>query len=372
MPPLPLPPSSLTGDLWQALLESQKPIFVYGMGNGADKLFDRLIAMGRPPVGVFASDGFVRGQSFRSHTVLPLSKVCAHYPDFIALVSFGSRLPEVIESVRALANEKELYVPDMPLAGDSYFTADFYREHREALLTVYDALADESSKNLLSSLILYKLTGRVDMLFDAVCTGDEASLLRLAQTRSAVDVGAYRGDTLLSLLHDAPLLTHVIAVEPDTRSFRKLSALSATLKGIDVTCVPAAAFSEDGKATFCASGNRNATLGTALRANTASYQSKGTCVDTVKIDTLTIGRSVDYVKYDTEGAEMAALEGSVETIERCHPALRIALYHRSEDLYEIPLWLMRRFPGKYDLYLRRTPCFPAWECDLIAIPTHGI
>ena len=45
--------------------ESDLPVAVYGMGNGADKLFAFLERRGIRPACVFASDEFVRGQSFR-------------------------------------------------------------------------------------------------------------------------------------------------------------------------------------------------------------------------------------------------------------------------------------------------------------------
>ena len=52
-------------DMWDELAHETRPIMVYGMGNGADKLFARLEKYGVTPREVCASDGFVRGHSFR-------------------------------------------------------------------------------------------------------------------------------------------------------------------------------------------------------------------------------------------------------------------------------------------------------------------
>ena len=60
---------------------------------------------------------------------------------------------------------------------------------------------------------------------------------------------------------------------------------------------------------------------------------------------------VTFVKMDVEGAEMEALKGAVNVIKRDHPKLAICIYHKPEDLYEIPFWIHEMFP-EYKLYLR--------------------
>ena len=47
-------------ELWQYLKTVKKPIVLYGMGNGADKIIKVLDEYGINFQGVFASDGFVR------------------------------------------------------------------------------------------------------------------------------------------------------------------------------------------------------------------------------------------------------------------------------------------------------------------------
>ena len=45
-------------ELWSYLKTAQKPIVLYGMGNGADKIINTLNYFGIEFQGVFASDGF--------------------------------------------------------------------------------------------------------------------------------------------------------------------------------------------------------------------------------------------------------------------------------------------------------------------------
>ena len=56
-------------NVWTALAQADKPIILYGMGNGADKVLDELEKQNIKAAGVMASDDFCRYQEFRGFTV---------------------------------------------------------------------------------------------------------------------------------------------------------------------------------------------------------------------------------------------------------------------------------------------------------------
>ena len=95
-------PNACTPDLWR-YLQSQagRPILLWGMGDGADKVLDVCAEYGIAVADVFASDGFVRGQSFRGRRVLSFGEARATYGDcMIVLLAFGSRRPDVLANIR--------------------------------------------------------------------------------------------------------------------------------------------------------------------------------------------------------------------------------------------------------------------------------
>lgn len=78
------------------------------------------------------------------------------------------------------------------------------------------------------------------------------------------------------------------------------------------------------------------------------------------------GEDVSFIKMDIEGAEMDALHGAAELIKSKKPKLAICIYHKLEDLWEIPLYIRSLVVG-YDFYVRQhTPLY--LETVLYAIP----
>ena len=348
-------------DMWQRLACEKRPIVVYGMGNGADKLFSRFEKYGIKVADVFASDGFVRGHSYRGMRVKSFSEILAEYPDLVIVLSFATRRDEVLSLIESLDKNYELYIPDMPVAGEEYFDAQFYNAHYDELCRAAGLMCDEESLSLLWDTVSYKLTGKLEYLSNTVTVDSIYSLLPRESIRTAIDAGAYNGDTAKEMKSYFPSLKKIYAIEPDKRNFKKLLKYSEAESDIEIVPISAAVWDEDGVSRFYDSGNRNSSL-----TSTLSYEHRESDVPTIMLDTLTKDK-IDYIKYDVEGAEFSALRGSLELIRRTRPALLVSLYHRSRDLFEIPLMLAEELLG-YRFYLRRLRCVPAWELNLILIP----
>ncbi len=350
-------------DMWGYLSKTSKNIVMYGMGNGADKILDVCERYGIEVCDFFASDGFVRGHSFHGKRVLSYSEAKEKYgaENMIILLSFASSLPDVMANVRRIAAECELYAPDVPVCGEELFTLEFARAHRAELETTFSLLADEHSKQIFENTVAYKLTGDIDYLFRTVSNKDEVygELLNARQITRYADLGAYNGDTVRELMRYAPDLSFVIAFEPDRRSFRKLSEFCDTLPSDAplIEKINAAAWSGDGTLVFGDEGNRNSGL---------FAKGKAVSVNATSLDNALNGKGVDYIKYDVEGCEREAIIGSTATIREHRPRLLVSVYHRSEDIFSLPLMIHALRPD-YKLYLRRYPYIPAWDLGLICI-----
>lgn len=359
-------------DLWDHLKETDKKIVLYGMGNGADKILSVCKARGIPVCGIFASDGFARGNLFHGMPVETWSRIRTLYgaENVIVLLSFGTSRPEVLENIRRIEAESELYAPDVPVFGEGLFDRAYCLAHEAELQQAEQLLSDEESRGVLRNVIRYRLTGCPSFLYAAE-SDPERNLREIVcadRLRVAVDLGAYHGETVRELIDaGAGHLQTVYAWEPDSRNFRRLEMYAAEETRATVKPICGAAWSEEGVLTFDGSGNRNASAqvnrSSVLREAATLRQVTAMTVDRVLSD-----EQVDYIKYDVEGSEREALLGSAAVIRRNLPVLAVSLYHRVEDLFILPLTVHRLFPAYRFFYLRRPRGIPAWDLMLYCKP----
>lgn len=75
-------------------------------------------------------------------------------------------------------------------------------------------------------------------------------------------------------------------------------------------------------------------------------------VDVVKLDDFFKKNEIPtFIKMDIEGAELAALKGCAETICNYKPKLAICVYHKPEDIFEIPEYILS-LNHRYKMWLR--------------------
>ncbi|MBQ9784136.1 MAG: FkbM family methyltransferase [Clostridia bacterium] len=358
-----------TQDLWEYLAVSKKTVVLYGMGNGADKILDVCAQKGVTVRGVFASDGFVRNKFFHGMPVRTWSETKAEYgaENLIVLLAFGSSREDVLENILRIADEAELYAPDVPAFGDVLFDRAFYEAHKAELTDARALFSDAESLRIFDNVLSYKLTGDVRFLLDAESDMDAVwrEIVCPTEIGAAADLGAYNGDTVRELIEKSgDNVQKIYAVEPDARNHKKLAAYAEEETRCCVIPVHAGAWSESTTLTFDKSGNRNASFGKNRSQVLASRPIKTVEIPAEPLDRILNGARVDYVKYDVEGSEKEALIGSCETIQKHTPTLLVSLYHRSEDLFALPLMIRSLFPAYNRYYLRRVRGIPAWDLNL--------
>lgn len=355
------------GCLWDKLRQTDKKIVLYGMGDGAEKIKSVLDGIGVPVADIMASDEFVRGHSFLGYRVKKLSEIEQLYgDDFLILVCFGSQLPDVMEHIYGIADKHELYAPNVPVVGDGLFTLDYATEHREELLKVYDMLADEQSRRVFENVVRYKLSGRLDCL--RACESPEEEmydLLKIGSEEIYVDLGAYNGDTIVKFLNETGMhFRKIYAMEPDHRNYIKLKRRLYMIGSGLLEAYNAGAWDSQTVMRFSLRAGRSSKVDNdpVKAANPARYRE----VSMMSVDHMLQGGEATFIKYDVEGSEERAIEGARQTIAAYRPKLSVALYHRNEDMFAIPLKIAG-INKKYRFYLRHHPYIPDWDTNLYCI-----
>lgn len=334
-------------DLWEKLRTEKKPVWLYGMGNGADRIIERLERYCIEPEGVFVSDGFVRDKSFHGFKLCSYADAVKKSPDMTVLVAFGTSIPEVIGNIKRIAKERSLYAPYVPVIGEGDFTSAYYAAHKSELDNVRSMLCDEQSKRVFDNIINYRLTGEIDYLLTCESLPEEAYGLLNLRDEVYVDLGAYTGDTVAKFIRYTKGYERIYALEPDKKTFRKLEK---NLSGLENTYLyNAAAHEKSGKIAFAMRGGRN-----------SSAAETGILTDSVSVDDILEGNRASYIKMDVEGAELAAIRGAKETILKYKPKLAISCYHRIDDIFEIPKEVLS-LRKDYKVYMRHMPYIPDWD-----------
>lgn len=337
---------------WDALKACNKPIVLYGMGNGADKVLDEFEKQDIKAAGVMASEGFVRHQQFRGFTVKSEKELLSELGDFTVALCFASSLSDVMSYIEGVAERHELIVPYTPVAGTEILDDDFLRKNRSKIEEAYALLFDEASKMVFKGALSFCYTGRLPYLKEIATEKEDVfqNILHLKDERY-LDLGAYRGDTVEEFLRFSSGYEHITAVEPNPKNFKKLSENTRGTQNI--TLLNAGVCDREGVMYISKKAGRMAALN----------DSGGDEVRVITVDS--IHCSPTYLKADVEGFEREMLLGAKHTLQ-AKPKLNIAAYHRTADFFELIL-LIKHLNPDYRIFLRKHPYIPCWDLNIYAV-----
>lgn len=349
---------------WDFLKNTELPVFIYGMGDGALKIMSAFEKYGIPVAGFFASDEFVRGHYFEGHLVHKLSHIEDLIDDFVVVLAFAAGYKSLYDRIFEISEKHILLAPDVPVIPDGsgeLFTYEYCLRHADEIQSVYDMLADDMSRKVFADVINFKISGKIDYLDR--CTTDRGEIyrdiLKLHEDSVFVDLGAYDGDTVLDFAFAASDgYKKIYALEPDKRNFRKLTKNTSDMANI--CTFNAAAWSESTTLRFMQKAGRQSAAARLHDIAENGVETAALAVD----DIVPEGEKHVIIKLDTEGSEAEALNGAARTIAE-GAELECALYHKNEDMFSLPL-LVHKLDPKLKLYIRHHLYLPAWETNLYA------
>ena len=343
-----------TESSWEFLKNTPLPIAVYGTGNGADRVFEEFEHLGITVSALVASDGFVRSRTFRGFEVKSISGLENEIGDFVIALAFASPLTEVIENIKSLSLRHKVIMPSVPVYESDIFNKDFLKKHIDEIELAYFHLADEQSRKVFENIIRFQITGDLNYCFNCESEKDEAfEILNLGDNESFLDIGAYRGDTVDEFLKYTKSYKKIVAVEPDTRTFKKLQLNCENLEN----CITLnnAIWSENCVLTFDGNKGRG-----------ASAQSQGEEKNAICVDYITEKyEDFSYLNIDIEGAESEMLKGACLTLAN-RPKICMAVYHKSEDIFAL-VNKIKEINNDYKIYLRHHKHISFWDTNIYCI-----
>jgi len=234
-------------------------------------------------------------------------------------------------------------------------------------------LADSESKQILERVIAFR--AGLDIRFASYISSDDQyfntlSLNALPANRSItfLDVGAYNGDTLESLVNHVHVSNSVL-IEPDQTNFKllieKLPRLVRQHPGLRPLALPMGAGDLLGSMWLSGEGEAAAVSGGVSADDGAS---RFTTI--APLDSIMPAETFDFIKVDVEGHDLEVLRGMQSILCRSHAVIAISLYHRPLDLVHLPLAMLELLDSLPYKYFIRQHMYNSFDTVLYAIPVR--
>lgn len=170
-----------------------------------------------------------------------------------------------------------------------------------------------------------------------------------------IDAGSYDGGTILDFVQwTEGSYQKVIALEPLSDMCQNIEKMCGERNLHHIELYEAAAWNKEEKLFFTEE----------LTGSKVEEEGKIT-IKGMAIDDIAGQDRVTFIKMDIEGSELKALEGAKTVIQRDHPKLAISLYHKPEDIVELPAYILELVP-EYKFYIRHY-CSDVCETVLYAV-----
>jgi len=187
---------------------------------------------------------------------------------------------------------------------------------------------------------LEKVKYQLEFLFDKQYF--EAPIIMPQEDEIFVDGGCFNCDTSIRFKKWCnEKYKKIYAFEPDPQNYKQCKEIIRQKDIKNMELFNAGLWSKNDTLYFDAGKNASSTF-----INTGTIN-----VPVVSLDQMLNGQRASFVKLDVEGSELEALKGAKNTILLHRPRLAICVYHKHEDILQIPLYLQSLVPD-YRFYIR--------------------
>lgn len=171
----------------------------------------------------------------------------------------------------------------------------------------------------------------------------DKTIMKPGEEEIFIDGGCYDGNTShLFVKWCCGSYRKIYAFEPDSSNYEKCKILRKHVR--DIELIQKGLWSKASTLHFVEEGSHGSRLVGEGVMDTVE-------VPVTAIDETVTGDKVTFIKLDVEGAELEALKGAQNTIKQWHPKLAISIYHKKEDIWEIPSYILS-LSETYRLYIR--------------------
>ncbi len=136
----------------------------------------------------------------------------------------------------------------------------------------------------------------------------------------------------------------ILCFEPDRRNIERVRQNLLSRDIGDFEIIGKGLWDREQELSFVANGTADSHIAAGGEENAVK-------IEVTSLDEVLYGSEASFIKMDIEGAEKNALKGARNTIVKYKPKLAVCVYHKPEDIWELPR-LILEMREDYRLYLR--------------------
>jgi FkbM family methyltransferase len=344
------------------------PLILYGAGAEGVSFAQKLMLSGISPL-CFCDKNKTGIENFSGLRIVAPATLTNEYKHANILISSTTYFEEIKKDLRdlgvdekriisreimflmilSLSDNKDAFcidysIPDLYINYLKSITSMMINKHEEIIKrigNIYDSLSDRKSQEVFLDFLRFCFTAET-FDFSPVATQYFDPVMKLSDSEVFVDCGAYTGDTAAAFFRNTnDKYAYYFAFEPDSNNRKKATGFLSDKPNTEV--IPCGLWSKTITLRFS-----DGRAGSSIVTDNGSSSIDVVSIDEYFSDKLQIPT---IIKMDIEGAELEALKGAEQIIRKHKPKLAICIYHKAQDLYEIPEFI-KSCREDYEFYVR--------------------
>lgn len=322
-----------------------RTLYLYGAGGGCKKFIEENSEKGYEIKGIIDGNSEKWGTVYKGYKVVSLEELRSIDRDKTVVLITSYAVKQIADKLMDYGIRNIFSATIMNYRkknSELIFTPfkAFKSEENEKIQIIRTWLSDSKSVEIFDKLVEIRNTGNASEWYK-ICSHDQyfsKEIFQFSEKEVFVDGGAYTGDTAIGF---ARFLNNkykgIFCFEPDRLSFDALIKVNLE----NMVAVNKGLWNKNDTAYFEELDSGSSRISDSVN----KVKVELTSIDETHI------KDVTYIKMDIEGAEMEGLMGAKDTIRMYKPKLAICLYHKPEDLIDIPIYIKKLVP-EYKIYIR--------------------
>ncbi len=323
-----------------------KKVFLFGAGYWGQKIWENIdnYASSWDVAGFLDNDISKQNQKIGRLTVFSPAILNDYTLDEVVVLICCMTTAEISRQLYSMGVKNYYSVHHLSLPSELRTTCQQDNIDNQDVEWLLNRVEDERSREVVRSIVEKRKTGFFDYT-DLRENGSEYFIDDFFDKENQevfVDGGAYDGDTIEEF------------IEWTKNNYKKIYSFEPQKDKAEI--IRNKLWRYDGKVELFEKGLYDSATeiafcdGNEVLSGKIGEEGASSKVHTIDIDSV-VYEKVTFIKMDIEGAELKALEGAIQTIQKNKPKLAICIYHKPEDMWQIPRYIDSLVP-EYKFYIR--------------------